>query len=59
VVISESGANAFVRDELLSAELRSLAPERAYREWALANMSNASHASEQWNLIQHLDFLEV
>lgn len=60
VAVSDSGVNAFfVRDELLGPDLRPLDPETAYRECALTNMWNRSSAPEQWNLIRHMDFVEV
>jgi len=60
VAISDSGVNAFfVRNELLSPDLRPLSPETAFRECALTNMWNSSSAPEQWSLIQHMEFVEV
>jgi len=60
VAISDSGVNAFfVRNDLFIPSLTALSPQTAYRECVLSNLWSGTTAAEQWNLVEHLEFVEV
>jgi hypothetical protein len=60
VAISDSGVNAFfVQNGLMTPALTALSPQTAYRECVLSNMWTGTTAAEQWNIVQHLEYVEV